>query len=65
MIPHETKGAYTMTSMQKREMWPVMLTPFTSGGSVDFDSLARLIDFYEETVLMVCFPFASPAKYSS
>ncbi len=38
-----------MTSMQKREMWPVMLTPFTSGGSVDFDSLARLIDFYEET----------------
>jgi 4-hydroxy-tetrahydrodipicolinate synthase len=37
-----------MDFKQKREMWPVMLTPFTSEGSVDFDALARLIDFYEE-----------------
>lgn len=31
----------------KKEMWPVMLTPFTEQGEVDYDGLAALIDFYE------------------
>lgn len=31
----------------KKEMWPVMLTPFTERGEVDYNSLAALIDFYE------------------
>lgn len=31
----------------KKEMWPVMLTPFTQRGEVDYDGLAALIDFYE------------------
>lgn len=31
-----------------KEMWPVMLTPFTSGGSVDYDALARMVDWYEK-----------------
>lgn len=29
-------------------VWPVMLTPFTQQGEVDYDSLARLVQFYEE-----------------
>lgn len=29
------------------ELWPVMLTPFTSAGNVDYDALARLVDWYE------------------
>ena len=33
---------------QKKEMWPVMLTPFTDSGSVDYAALRRLIAFYEE-----------------
>lgn len=28
-------------------VWPVMLTPFTAQGEVDYDSLARLVEFYE------------------
>jgi len=35
------------TAMGK-EMWPVMLTPFTSSGSVDYNALSRLVDWYEE-----------------
>ncbi len=31
----------------KKEMWPVMLTPFTEKGEVDYNALAALIDFYE------------------
>lgn len=31
-----------------RELWPVMLTPFTSSGDVDYDALARMVDWYEE-----------------
>lgn len=31
----------------KKEMWPVMLTPFTERGEVDYHGLAALIDFYE------------------
>lgn len=31
-----------------KEIWPVMLTPFTPSGSVDYDALARLVDWYEE-----------------
>lgn len=33
---------------QKKEMWPVMLTPFTASGSVDYNALQHLIAFYEE-----------------
>ncbi len=29
-------------------MWPVMLTPFTPSGEVDYNALSRLIDWYEE-----------------
>lgn len=31
-----------------KEMWPVMLTPFTPSGEVDYNALSRLIDWYEE-----------------
>ncbi len=31
-----------------KEIWPVMLTPFTEEGAVDFDSLERLIAWYEK-----------------
>ena len=31
----------------KKEMWPVMLTPFTERGEVDYDGLEKLIEFYE------------------
>ncbi len=29
-------------------VWPVMLTPFTDNGEVDYDSLDRLVEWYEE-----------------
>lgn len=32
----------------RKELWPVMLTPFTASGEVDYSSLARMIDWYEE-----------------
>lgn len=32
----------------KKEMWPVMLTPFTERGEVDYNGLEKLIEFYEE-----------------
>lgn len=38
-----------MEASDQKEMWPVLLTPFTSGGDVDYDALARLIDWYEES----------------
>ena len=31
----------------KKEMWPVMLTPFTERGEVDYNGLEKLIEFYE------------------
>ena len=34
--------------LTKKEMWPVMLTPFTERGEVDYNALERLIAFYEE-----------------
>ena len=34
--------------LTKKEMWPVMLTPFTERGEVDYNALERLIVFYEE-----------------
>ncbi len=37
-----------MTTLPAKEIWPVMLTPFTPGGSVDFDALAKMVDWYEE-----------------
>ena len=33
--------------MTKKEVWPVMLTPFTEDGAVDYASLERLIAWYE------------------
>lgn len=33
---------------RKAGLWPVMLTPFTSDGEVDFEALERLIDWYEK-----------------
>lgn len=33
--------------MAKKEVWPVMLTPYHENGSIDFDSLERLIEWYE------------------
>ncbi len=32
----------------KAGVWPVMLTPFTETGEVDYDSLGRLVEWYEE-----------------
>lgn len=32
----------------KNTMWPVMLTPFTESGEIDYPSLGRLIEWYEE-----------------
>ena len=37
-----------MEAPKKKEMWPVLLTPFTPEGAVDYDALSRLIDWYEE-----------------
>ena len=37
MNPHIEKG-----------LWPVMLTPFTAEGEIDYPSLERLIDWYEK-----------------
>ena len=34
--------------MMKKDVWPVMLTPYDDTGSIDMDSLARLVDWYEE-----------------
>ncbi len=34
--------------MVRKEVWPVMLTPYTSSGSVDFNALEKLIEWYEE-----------------
>ena len=34
-----------MEASVEKEMWPVLLTPFTSEGGVDDDALARLIDW--------------------
>ena len=33
---------------QKQGVWPVMLTPFTEDGEVDYASLERLVEWYEE-----------------
>ena len=33
--------------MTKKEVWPVMLTPYTEDGAVDYASLERLIQWYE------------------
>lgn len=36
-----------MTNMHAHGLWPVMITPFTDGGEIDYASLERLIDWYE------------------
>ena len=33
--------------MTKKEVWPVMITPYTEDGAVDYASLERLIQWYE------------------
>lgn len=46
-------------SNPKAEVYPVMLTPFTAGNSVDYGSLSRLIRWYEDGgasgLFAVCF----------
>lgn len=37
-----------MNTKRPCELWPVMITPFTSDGKIDFDSLLRLIRWYED-----------------
>lgn len=37
-----------MNITNPKGLWPVMLTPFTSSGAVDYPSLERLIHWYEE-----------------
>lgn len=37
-----------MDIYKSRGVWPVMLTPFTDEGEVDYKSLERLINWYEE-----------------
>ncbi|MBR5010484.1 MAG: dihydrodipicolinate synthase family protein [Clostridia bacterium] len=37
-----------MSETKRPGLWPVMLTPFTDGGEVDYASLERLIDWYEK-----------------
>ena len=37
-----------MTFARHAGLWPVMLTPFTHEGEVDYSSLERLIDWYEK-----------------
>ena len=36
-----------MNSNESSGLWPVMLTPFTDEGNIDYASLERLIDWYE------------------
>ncbi len=36
-----------MNSNETSGLWPVMLTPFTDAGDIDYASLERLIDWYE------------------
>ena len=53
--------------LTKKEMWPVMLTPFTERGEVDYNALERLIAFrsMRKVDAAACLPFASPAKCST
>ena len=37
-----------MTVHIEKGLWPVMLTPFTAAGEIDYASLERLIDWYEK-----------------
>ena len=37
-----------MRSETNKGLWPVMLTPFTDAGEIDYASLERLIDWYEK-----------------
>ena len=37
-----------MSTTNRPGLWPVMLTPFTDAGEVDYASLERLIDWYEK-----------------
>jgi len=34
--------------MTNKEVWPVMLTPFTDTGGVDYNGLRNLIEWYEQ-----------------
>ena len=37
-----------MAKHVEKGLWPVMLTPFTAEGEIDYPSLERLIAWYEE-----------------
>ena len=37
-----------MNREQLTGLWPVMITPFTQDGEIDYASLERLIAWYEE-----------------
>ena len=37
-----------MSTHSEKGLWPVMLTPFTQEGEIDYPSLERLIAWYEE-----------------
>lgn len=41
------ESAESRASHKKKAVWPVMLTPFTDSGSVDYRALEALIDWYE------------------
>ncbi len=43
-----SEGAFLMTARTEKGLWPVMLTPFTAEGEIDYPSLERLIFWYEE-----------------
>ena len=37
-----------MSAERKAGLWPVMITPFRADGEIDYESLERLIDWYEK-----------------
>ncbi len=37
-----------MQSESKKSVWPVMITPFTEAGSIDYPALGALIEWYEQ-----------------
>lgn len=43
---------------------PVMLTPFTDDGHIDYPGLAKLIDWYLQKQVDALLPSASPVKCS-
>ena len=51
-----------MNREQLTGLWPVMITPFTRDGEIDYASLERLIAWYEDngvTGLFACLLYTS------